>query len=55
MFTTMCPKEQEASDNLIVKPGLHIVVTIAEHPSDDASKRILRLSTHNLQIFLVKY
>ena len=31
-----------------LKVGPHIVVTIAEHASDDASK-------HNLQIFLVKY
>ena len=37
-----------------VKPGLHIVVTIAEHASDDAPKRILKLPTHRLQIFLVK-
>ena len=44
VFTTMC-----------LKPGLHIVVTIAEHASDDAPKRILRLSTHPLQIYLVKY
>ena len=38
-----------------VKPGLHTVVTIAEHASNDAPKRILRLSTCRLQIFLVKY
>ena len=38
----------------ILKPGLHIVVTIAEHASDVAPKRILRLSIHRLQIFLVK-
>ena len=36
-----------------VKPGLHIVVTIAEHAPDVAPK--LRLSMHRLQIFLVKY
>ena len=35
--------------------SLHIVVTIAEHASDDAPKRILKLSTYRLQIFLVKY
>ena len=35
-------------------PGLHIVVRIAEHACDDASKRILKLSTHRLQIFLVR-
>ena len=38
-----------------LKPGLHFVVTIAEDASYDAPKRILRLSTHRLQIFLVKY
>ena len=38
-----------------LKPGLHIVVTIAEHASDAALKRILRLLIHRLQIFLVKY
>ena len=38
-----------------VKPGFHIVVTIAEHVPDVAPKRILRLSIHRLQIFLVKY
>ena len=38
-----------------VKPSLHIVVTIGEHSSDVALKRILRLSTHELQIFLVNY
>ena len=40
---------------MALKPGLHIVVTIAEYASDDATKRILRLSTHRLQIFLEKY
>ena len=38
-----------------LKPGLHIVVTIAEHVSDDALKGILRLLTHRLQIFLVDF
>ena len=37
------------------KPGLHIVVTIAERASDDSSKRVLRLSTNRLQIFFVTY
>ena len=32
------------------KPGRHIVVTLAEHPCDDASKRILKLSIYPLQI-----
>ena len=38
-----------------LNPSLHRVVIIAEHSSDDAPKRILRLSTHRMQIFLVKY
>ena len=38
-----------------LKPGLHTVVTMAEHASDDAPKRNLRLPTHRLQIFFVKY
>ena len=36
-----------------IKPGLHIVVTIAKHACDDTLKRILKLSTHRLQVFLV--
>ena len=36
------------------KPGLHIVVRVAEHACDDASKRILKPSTYRLQIFLVR-
>ena len=40
---------------LCKNPGLYIVVTIAEHASDDAPKRILKLSTHRLQIIFVKY
>ena len=38
-----------------LKPGLHIVGRIAEHACDDASKRILKLSTYRLKIFLAKY
>ena len=38
-----------------LKTDLHTVVTIAEHASDYTPKRILRLSTHWLKIFLVKY
>ena len=38
-----------------VKPDLHMVVTVAEHACDGASKRILKLSTYPLQIFLVKH
>ena len=37
-----------------LKPGLHIVVIIAEYACDHAAKRILKLSTHRLQVFLVK-
>ena len=36
-----------------LKPGLHIDVTIAEHACSHALKRILKLSTYRLQIFLV--
>ena len=35
------------------KPGLHMVITIAEHVCDDAPKGISKLSTYRLQIFLV--
>ena len=38
-----------------VKPGLHIVVRVAEHACDNASKKILKPSTYQLQIFLVKH
>ena len=38
-----------------LNPGLDMVVTIAEHASYVAPKRILRLSVHRLQIFLVTY
>ena len=37
-----------------IKPGLHIVIRVAEHACDDASKRILKTSTYRLQIFLVR-
>ena len=36
------------------KPGLDIVVRVAEHACDDASKRIFRPSANRLQIFLVR-
>ena len=39
---------------IIVKPGLHVVVTIAEYASDDAPKRILRLSHIDYKYFLSK-
>ena len=39
----------------IVKPVLHIVVTITEYASDDPPKRVSKLPTYRLQIFLVKY
>ena len=38
-----------------VKPDLHIVVTIAQHACDRALKKVLKLSTYRLQIFLVKH
>ena len=38
----------------LLKPGLHIVVRVAEHACDDASKRILKPSTYRLQICLVR-
>ena len=34
---------------------LHIVVTIAHHSCDHVLKRVLKLSTYRLEIFLVKY
>ena len=37
-----------------VKAGFHIIVTIAENVCEDAEKRILKLLTHRLQVFLVK-
>ena len=33
--------------------SIYIVVRVAEHACDDASKRILKPSTYRLQIFLV--
>ena len=42
----------------MLKSGLHIVITIAitiaEHTFDDASRRILKLSTYQLQTLFVK-
>ena len=40
---------------LLVKPGLHMVVTIPKHACHHVLKRILKLSTYRLQVFLVKY
>ena len=40
---------------LFFKQVRHIVVTIAEHASDVAPKRIIRLLIHRLQKFFVKY
>ena len=40
---------------ILVEPGLHIVVTIARHAYDRLLKRVSKLSTYRLQIFLVKY
>ena len=40
--------------SLRIKPGLHMVVTIAEHAYDNASKKILKLSTYRPQLSLLK-
>ena len=37
-----------------VKPDLYIVVTIAQRACDRVLKRVLKLSTYRLLIFLVK-
>ena len=37
-----------------VKPGLHIVATIAEHACDHVLKRVLKLLIYRSQTFLVK-
>ena len=37
-----------------VKPGLRMVITIAENVCDYVPKRIFKLSRYRLQIFLVK-
>ena len=39
----------------LVKPGLHIIVTIAEHASDEVPNRFLKAVNTPLQILLVKY
>ena len=41
--------------NVDVKPGLHMVEISTEHVCDHVLKRISKLSTYRLQIFLVKY
>ena len=40
---------------ILVKPGLHIIVSIAQDDCDRVLKRVSKLSTYRLQIFLVKY
>ena len=40
---------------ILIKFGLHIVLTIAQHACDRVLKRVLKLSTYRSQIFLVKY
>ena len=37
-----------------LKPGLHIAVKIAEHVCDYVTRRILKLPTYQLQVFLLK-
>ena len=44
--------KDEISSSL--NPGLHIVVTIAEHVCNSVPKRVLKLLKYRLQIFLVK-
>ena len=41
-------------NGISVKPSLHVVITIAQHACDRVLKRVLKLSTYRLQIFLVK-
>ena len=45
---------QTTRDNCF-KPGVHIVVTVAEPACDDALKSILKISIYPLQIFLVEH
>ena len=40
---------------ILIKSGLHIVLTIVPHACDRVLKRVLKLSAYRLQIFLVKY
>ena len=40
---------------ILVKPGLLVSVTIAQHDCHRVLNRVLNLSTYRLQIFLVKY
>ena len=44
--------KDEISSSL--NPGLHILVTIAEHVCDYVPKRVLKLLKYRLQIFLAK-
>ena len=38
-----------------VKPGFHMVITIAGHACDHVLKRVLKLLMYRLQIYLVKH
>ena len=38
-----------------LKPGFHVVVTIAEHACDHVLNRVLKLLIYRSQTFLVKY
>ena len=52
-FEDLSPSSVES---LCIKPGLHIVVTIAEPASDVAPKRILRLAVNtSITKIFVKY
>ena len=52
-----CQDDKRCTAHKKLKPGLHLnkVVTIAEQACDHVLKRVLKLSTYRLQIFLVKY
>ena len=40
---------------MLIKPGLDIVVTITHNACDHVLKKVLKMSTYRLQMFLVKY
>ena len=50
----MCLRSLRPYLDLDLKPGLYIVVRVAEHACNDASKRILKPLSYQLQIFLVR-
>ena len=54
VFAGMCLRPLRLIWRPDLEPGLHIVVRVAEHVCDDASKRILKPSTYRSQIFPVR-